>query len=43
MTPLHHAAKNGDVKIVEKLIIGGAHINAIDNVSYVCSLYLAFV
>ena len=39
MTPLHHAAVNGCVQVTEKLIIAGAYINAVDNVSYMyCQL-----
>ena len=34
MTPLHHAANNSRVKVIEKLIRAGAHINAVDGVSY---------
>ena len=36
--PLHHAAKDGDLKVVSELIDSGANVNAEDDVSiYMCN------
>ena len=39
----HYAARKGQKMVLHKLIIAGAHVNAQNEVSYICLLHYKFI